>query len=480
VVRRVWFAVLIAYPLIWLALLSHQFVFESTALTQTMPARLEQDLHSLQRYTTAQEAAAFMQSAMLRYQTFRDTQPGYIELWSSDNRRIFFNPARPYPYPPLTAPLSSQPLHSVGTVIDGTPYRIYRRDSLRWSLRLALPELTLIDLIKRDGLDPGLIVPMLIALPLLLLPLGLAVKRGLLPLRVLSGQLAGRKAQDLAPLDFDVKYGELKPTVAALDALLQQLSGKIVREQGFVQDAAHALRTPMALIAAQAHVLARARTPEARLDAEQDINHAIARASHVIRQLLELARVDGMLAPNRQNWDVAQLARHDLAQMALTAMACQIELELEAPETLLHVLERNTFQSILHNLVDNAIRYGKPGGTVLVDLQKQGEDLLLSVSDDGPGIALEEREAVFERFYRGSGQDGSAHGSAHDTHGAGLGLAIVRQAAARLGGSVALLSAANGRGCRFVVQIPAANAVLLSNDQAFAQVQGLRLQDWPK
>jgi signal transduction histidine kinase len=286
---------------------------------------------------------------------------------------------------------------------------------------------------------------MLVAFPCVLIPIWIAVARGLLPLQRLSDKIATKDARDLTPLDFDAKYAELKPVVSALDELLAQLRAKIAREHAFVQDAAHELRTPIAVISAQAHVLALAGTPEEHREAEERMDHSIARASHLIQQLLLLAHIDGERPCKNQELDVAQLARHELALVVPRAMSRQIELELEAPDTLRHVLELDAFQSILHNLLNNALRYVHVGGQIVVELLKQGEALVLSVSDDGPGIAEHERALVFERFYRCS--DNQASGS-------GLGLAIVKQAAERLGGFVKLTSGVAGKGCKFVVTIP--------------------------
>jgi two-component system, OmpR family, sensor histidine kinase QseC len=109
-------------------------------------------------------------------------------------------------------------------------------------------------------------------------------------------------------------------------------------------------------------------------------------------------------------------------------------------------LEVAPFQSVLHNLLDNAIRYGREGGRVHVELLDLSGGWQLNVADDGPGIAVAEQGFVFDRFFRGTG---------HDAPGTGLGLAIVAQAAARLGGQVTLTTGLDGRGCQFQVWVRA-------------------------
>ncbi len=219
------------------------------------------------------------------------------------------------------------------------------------------------------------------------------------------------------------------------------------------------------MISAQAHTLAKAATPQAQAAAKQQIDHAMARAAHLIAQLSELARVDTQAVQESQVLDVVHLVKLDLMQMAQAAQAqgmeSNMEMVLDAPDTLPHQLEANTFQSILHNLVSNAIRYGRSGrsglnglseqnrGKIVVTLKQESGHLFLSVADDGPGISPAQREQVFERFYRGLG---------HDASGAGLGLAIVRQAAARLNARVELSEGLRGLGCCFSVWIPAPSA----------------------
>jgi signal transduction histidine kinase len=212
-----------------------------------------------------------------------------------------------------------------------------------------------------------------------------------------------------------------------------------------VQEAAHELRTPMAVVSAQAHVLRMAQDPKERLEAEQHLDAALARASHLVGQLLQLAQVGGERALVLAPLDLAQDVANDLAALVPGAMQRNIELALDAPDSLVVAMERQTFKSILHNLVGNAIRYVHEGGKVEVSLARQGADIVLAVTDNGPGIPADQHELVFERFHRGGD---------HAASGVGLGLAIVRQACKRLGGTVALGTGMQGAGCQFVVRIP--------------------------
>ena len=242
-----------------------------------------------------------------------------------------------------------------------------------------------------------------------------------------------------------MRYAELQPLATAFDAMLGRLRNHVRRERAFVQDAAHELRTPMAAIAAQAHVLARAPDAVARRRAEEALDHALARTSHLSRQLLELATLDEVDSSEPPTADIADLVRRVLAAAVPQASMRGIELSLDAPDRLVVALDWPVFQSVLSNLLDNAVRYGKDGGCVTVTLQADGATLALLVADDGPGISPASREHVFERFWRGAG---------HDVPGTGLGLAIVRQAVARMGGSVRVEDGIDGQGVAFRVALP--------------------------
>jgi two-component system sensor histidine kinase QseC len=323
-------------------------------------------------------------------------------------------------------------------------YRSFEAASTRWRLIVAYPVPELWWTVGRMGQDLTFFAA--ITLPFMLVPLWFAVGRGLRPLRRLSQSIARRGPDELQPLSPATRYQELLPLTDSLDRLFGQLRAKMAREHAFVADAAHELRTPMAVIAAQAHVLVRADGAQQRHDAEKKLELAIGRASHLIGQLLALAHVDSDEQRTLVLLDVAALVRNELALLAPAAMARQLELSFDAPDALLHPVEAHALRSILHNLVGNAIAYVQQGGQITVALELRAGALLLVVADNGPGIAPAQRDLVFERFYRGAQQD---------TRGSGLGLAIVRQACARLKGSVALAAGEHNTGCRFTVTLPA-------------------------
>lgn len=329
-----------------------------------------------------------------------------------------------------------------GHAADVDGMRVYQAVSARWAVTIGEEKFSAMSLLLNISRDMG--VYLLVAFLLVLAATWLAVARGLRPLRRLSETIAARGPDDLQPLGVNPVYAELTPLAAAIDRLLAQLRSKMETERGFVQDAAHELRTPLAVISAQAHVLAATSAGAERAGAERDMDRAIERASRLIRQLLALAQIDSASLGEPVAVDVAQLVRHELALLTPAAFARGVELSLEAPDVVMHAVEVLPLQSILQNLLSNAIEYAGQGAQVVVEIGVRGGVLTLSVADDGPGIAAAEQAGIFDRFRRGSGQQAP---------GSGLGLAIVKQAAARMGGAVRLAPGLNGKGCGFVVEI---------------------------
>lgn len=326
--------------------------------------------------------------------------------------------------------------------IAGQLYRVVQTDQLRWSVRIAEPKLadaTVLKIIVND-----LLPALLLALPVALLPIWLAVRQGLKPLQRFSAQLQARSPHDLSVVNPDLRYAELNAVAHAFNAVLEQLREKMQRERAFVQDAAHELRTPMAVISAQAHLMIQATDEPQRARAKAGVEAAIQRASHFAHQLLALAALEETYRSPEQSIDVAALLRNMLAAMAPAAIARKMDISLEAPDQLFCKLDVAAMQCIVQNLLDNAQRYGRDGGRIAISLDADSEHLRLMVSDDGPGIPQNEQLRIFERFVRGS------HAQAP---GSGLGLAIARQAALALRGNITLAPGIEGQGATFTLTV---------------------------
>lgn len=335
-------------------------------------------------------------------------------------------------------PVAQRPVH-------GVTHWVVTQAAGPWTLVIAEPAEPLAPLLWR--LADDILDKLVLALPLVVLPVGLALWTGLAPLRRLTQALAARDPQDLSPLGVQPPHLELRPLAEAFERLLAQLRRKLERERRFVQEAAHELRTPLAAVTTQAHVLARADAAEDRRRAEAAMVQMLQRASHLSQQLLDLAVLDDAAeGPVRaQAVDLVPLLEQALATASEPAAARGLELSLDAPEALPAVLPLAAWQSVLHNLLDNALRYVPAGGRIEVVLRRLDAGLELRVADDGPGLPPEWRERAFDRFWRAPGQQAT---------GSGLGLAIVQQAARRLGGRVRIEDGLGGHGIAFVLSLP--------------------------
>ncbi|WP_397533440.1 ATP-binding protein [Roseateles sp.] len=281
----------------------------------------------------------------------------------------------------------------------------------------------------------------------------LSVRFGLRPLAQLAQRIAQRRAGDLAPVQVDRLYTETAPLVSALNDLLAREGQRLEADRRFLADAAHELRTPLAAVNAQAHLLLGEQEPQARQEAAQALRAGVARVSHLLAQLLTLARAETAVQTLRpERLDMAALLRERVALLAPLARQRGIQLELQAPAHCEALLERGGLCSVVDNLVDNAIRYSPDGARVEVALEgceaSGAAGLTLIVRDNGPGLAAEQRERVFERFYRVPGST---------AQGTGLGLAIVKRIAERERARLEFVDGLDGRGLGLRLRYPPAN-----------------------
>lgn len=276
----------------------------------------------------------------------------------------------------------------------------------------------------------------ILSLPLLLIPAWLIVGIGLRPLHSIAGAIAQRSDADLTPLP-DSKYRELSPLVDAINELMRRLSGRIEREHEFLSDAAHELKTPLAAIQINTHVLLRRCGAELAGTAAEGLRSAVGRATHTVHQLLALERTQTQAAHGDEcpSTQVAEFVRERLAAAAHLAVQRNIEMEFVADTDARLPLHVESMAAAVDNLISNAIKYSPADGRIVVRLAPADTGLRLSIIDQGPGIDPALRQKVFERFYRVPGQPQS---------GSGLGLAIAERGAARNGGVIALSGGDHG------------------------------------
>jgi two-component system sensor histidine kinase QseC len=277
----------------------------------------------------------------------------------------------------------------------------------------------------------GVLLPLILALPLLALVGWWAVRQGLAPVRQL-GQLLGRRTpQALEPLELTHLPSEMQPMVQALNGLFERIEHMMLSERRFTADAAHELRTPIAGIRAQAQVALGAGADDAQRDhALQATLNGCDRAVRIVEQLLTLARLEAApdtAAASANQLDLSALARRVAANLAPTASAREQVLELVADTPCSVTGDETLIGVLLRNLIDNALRYSPDQAQIQVSVTRASGQTILSVQDSGPGLTEAEMARLGERFFRvlGSEQPGS-----------GLGWSIVRRIAAVFGAQV--------------------------------------------
>ncbi|RQO76766.1 histidine kinase [Aquitalea sp. FJL05] len=281
----------------------------------------------------------------------------------------------------------------------------------------------------------GQLLPWLLGLPVLLLLILWAVRKGLRPLQQVAADLGRRSALDSSPLAEDVP-GEVLPMVRALNALFARIADTVEHERRFTADAAHELRTPLAALQVQAEVMALMPDEAGRQHALRQLQQGIGRATRLVEQLLALSRLDPLQGlPAAQPVDWATVCGDAMADVAAAAAGKNMQLQLQWQDSPAQVLpltgDATLLTLMLRNVLDNAVRYCPAGACIALQAGTTG----IVVQDNGPGIAPEWLDRVHERFFRPPGQD---------VPGSGLGLSIVERIASLHGLSLTLANRDSG------------------------------------
>jgi two-component system OmpR family sensor kinase len=366
-----------------------------------------------------------------------------VQVWSPDGVQVFRSASH--------ARLPQRAVLGFSNVrANGTTYRIFSIQTSAQTVQVAQ------DLAVRRSMASNLALrtlgPIAVMMPILMLVVWWVISGSLEPVARVRKQLASRQADDLSPVSDAGLPDEVRPLVQELNLLFGRVRTAFDTQQNFVAAAAHELRTPLAALKLQVQSLersdSRADSLEARKLAVSRLSAGIERATRLVEQLLVLARQEANEAP-RQPVELASLARRAVADLIGVAQNRQIDLGLQRDDSGVVEGQPEALMILLRNLVDNAIKYTPAGGTVDVSVAAEqgaaGSYLSVTVEDSGPGIPAEERERVFDRFYRVPGSDAA---------GSGLGLAIIKAIAERHGATLTLGASERLGGLAATVRFP--------------------------
>lgn len=272
------------------------------------------------------------------------------------------------------------------------------------------------------------------------------IRSGLQSVNRVSQEISQRSIDDLQPLETAGLSSEIEPLIAHINDLLRRLDDSVQAQRRFVGHAAHQLRTPLAGLKLECELMLAGDLPDDVRERAERIKSVNDRMIRLGQQLLVLARADSSTRPQDSfvRVDLCEWVRTSAAEWVPRTRARGLELELTAPdETVWVEIDPILLEELLSNLIDNALRYGD--GATSIRLQVGANPPTLTVEDDGPGIAPEEAERVFEAFYRVPGAEAG---------GSGLGLAIVREIARSHGAWWNLVSRPAFPGTRITVVFP--------------------------
>jgi two-component system sensor histidine kinase PrrB len=261
--------------------------------------------------------------------------------------------------------------------------------------------------------------------------------------------LSTRLPADGAPEEVSELSTSINSMLARLETSAGETDAALDATRRFAGDAGHELRTPMTALRANLGALRRNPdlTPAQGRAAIEDADRDAGRAARLLDVLQTLARGDAWAALPRESVDLSALT--EAALDGARSRHPEVSWQFEAPEQELRLSGwPDGLRALIDNVLENAARHGRPAGEVRAKLERDANAVVLTVDDDGPGVAEADRERIFERFTRA----GDAR-----TDGSGLGLALVRQQAELHGGDVSVTDSPLG-GARFRVRLAAAPA----------------------
>ena len=335
--------------------------------------------------------------------------------------------------------------------IAGAPWRVFALSDAdaRVQVQVGLPQAALRAELRRwFGTSLGSALLLLLCIGI---AIWLVIHWSLRPVVQISQSLATRAPLDLTPLPEHGLPDEFMPLVRSFNQLMARLAQALQHERQFLDEAAHELRTPLAALLTQAQVLQHAGDRDEAREALDHLVAGIERTSRLAQQLLDAARVEGGGGSVRAaDVDLALVAGMVADEFQLFALRAGQSIEVEGGHAPVHG-DIDDLGILVRNLLDNALRHGGPGTRVRLETRVEDEErapvAILTVADDGPGIAEGEHERVFERFYRA--------GTGHRAQGIGMGLSLVERVVASHGGRLRCGAGLDGRGFGVEIRLPA-------------------------
>lgn len=414
--RRLMLYLLICAPVVWLVALTASTISARTEVNElfdTEMIRLARQVQLTIIGVNADDDGPSVPASPLGGEA--DLDDLAIAVWDKEGRVVLADREG------AQLPLRPDGVGFVDLLVNEKPWRAYYLQAPDGEWVVAAGQ----SLHERDELVYDLIgsqlLPWLLMLPILLLAMGWAVREALAPMGVVASELQRRGADDLHAIPVATAPVELQPLLQAMNGLFGRIEATLARERRFTADAAHELRTPLAVLSAQWDRLHGAGDTAERAQAMEALRAGIERMGRLVDQLLRLSRLEatGSL-PQRALLDWPALARQAMSEVLPLAERRRIQFDCRWPDAAQSppawLGDEHLMTVLLRNLLDNAARYAPQGSTVTLSF---GSDRL-AVENEGPALAPEAIAKLGERFHRPEGQMES---------GSGLGVSIARRIA---------------------------------------------------
>ncbi|EMN4128376.1 two-component sensor histidine kinase [Providencia stuartii] len=293
----------------------------------------------------------------------------------------------------------------------------------------------------------GTAIPLLFILGIMLIAIIITAYFSLRPLRQAATIIASRKPGNLTPISVKEQYKEIRPIITAINNLMSRVDAANQREKRFMADAAHELRTPIAAVIAQLHLLMQIQNVKEKEKIVNDMQAALNRASSLSHQLIDLARLEAEdFSVNKEQINLPVLISHITSLHVPHAINQDIDIELQSADNVFITTDKLALTTIFTNLLENAIKYSDKKGKIKItikDLSPFGATI--TVQDNGRGIPEESRQLIFSRFYRVPGTSET---------GSGLGLSIVHNLATKIDAAIRVTDGLDKKGVGFIIDLP--------------------------
>ncbi len=264
----------------------------------------------------------------------------------------------------------------------------------------------------------GFLIPLSLFFPaMIIVIIWLGVTRSLKPLVNLSEQVDVRDTSDFSPIQSPLVSDEIQPLIRAFNSLLERIKQSFAREQSFTDNAAHELRTPLAAMKTQTQVLLKKISKPEYQENLNNLHISIDRMTHMVDQLLSFARLQSEEQLQTESINFSEILIHLVSKATPIMKKKSLSLRNNISDGIFIHGHLQAIEIMARNLLDNAVKYTPDEGGITLSLYREAQNVIFELTDTGPGISEDEKEKVFERFYRSKKNEGM---------GSGLGLAIVR------------------------------------------------------